>query len=236
MIDEAGIPKLDRQFKFANFVQALEFTNALGDLARIRGPSPPSDHRMGPRQRNLVDAQNPQPAPQRLHHGRQDGPVVRRARGGGGVRTESAAYANSGRNLTTSWQTPASGLRATSRGRPIRDTPELYGSGRLSFQIPAIRCSWAGWYRQERGGLAYTLVYRGVGRIYAINFGHPHANPSNKEQVGRKHKHYWTEEYAADMAYNPTDITAPWHWPLTVWQQFCAEARIEHRGVMHSPD
>ena len=120
-------------------------------------------------------------------------------------------------------------------------TPDPRHPGALRFRAAVVSDSgyplfMAGWYRQERGGLAYTLVYRGVGRIYAINFGHPHANPSNKEQVGRKHKHYWTEEYAADMAYNPTDITAPWHWPLTVWQQFCAEARIEHRGVMHSPD
>ena len=40
MIDEAGIPKLDRQFKFSNFVQALEFTNALGELAESEGHHP----------------------------------------------------------------------------------------------------------------------------------------------------------------------------------------------------
>ena len=40
LIDESGIPKLDRQFKFQNFVQALEFTNALGDMAESEGHHP----------------------------------------------------------------------------------------------------------------------------------------------------------------------------------------------------
>ena len=40
MIDESGIPKLDRQFKFSNFVNALQFTNALGELAESEGHHP----------------------------------------------------------------------------------------------------------------------------------------------------------------------------------------------------
>ena len=40
MIDESGIPKLDRQFKFNNFVNALQFTNALGELAESQGHHP----------------------------------------------------------------------------------------------------------------------------------------------------------------------------------------------------
>ena len=40
LIDEAGIPKLDRQFRFRNFAQALEFTNALGELAEAEGHHP----------------------------------------------------------------------------------------------------------------------------------------------------------------------------------------------------
>ena len=40
MIDESGIPKLDRQFKFNNFVNALQFTNALGELAESEGHHP----------------------------------------------------------------------------------------------------------------------------------------------------------------------------------------------------
>ena len=33
LLDDSGIPKLDRTFKFGDFVQALAFTNAIGDLA-----------------------------------------------------------------------------------------------------------------------------------------------------------------------------------------------------------
>ena len=40
MIDESGIPKLDRQFKFNNFVNALQFTNALGELSESQGHHP----------------------------------------------------------------------------------------------------------------------------------------------------------------------------------------------------
>ena len=47
LIDESGIPKLDRQFKFQNFVQALEFTSALGELAEVRRSPSPADHRVG---------------------------------------------------------------------------------------------------------------------------------------------------------------------------------------------
>ena len=119
--------------------------------------------------------------------------------------------------------------------------PDPQHPGAVRFRVDVVSDTgyplfMAGWYRPEKGGLGYTLVYRGEGRIYAIDFGHDHTNQSNKERLGRKHKHYWTEEYAAHIAYNPTDITEPWHQPLSVWQQFCAEARIEHRGAMHSPD
>jgi hypothetical protein len=31
------------------------------------------------------------------------------------------------------------------------------------------------------------------------------------------------------------DITAPVTDPISVWRQFCAEAKIKHDGVMHPP-
>ena len=40
LADEDGIPKLQRQFPFPNFVQALAFTNALGELAEAEGHHP----------------------------------------------------------------------------------------------------------------------------------------------------------------------------------------------------
>ena len=40
LVDEAGIPKLDRAFRFRTFVDALAFTNALGELAEAEGHHP----------------------------------------------------------------------------------------------------------------------------------------------------------------------------------------------------
>ncbi|GIT13487.1 MAG: hypothetical protein CM1200mP35_03070 [Chloroflexota bacterium] len=39
-VDEQDIPKLDRVFKFKNFVDALAFTNVIGDLAEEQGHHP----------------------------------------------------------------------------------------------------------------------------------------------------------------------------------------------------
>ena len=40
LVDDAGIPKLDRTFRFGDFVQALAFTNAIGNLAESEGHHP----------------------------------------------------------------------------------------------------------------------------------------------------------------------------------------------------
>ena len=40
LVDEQDIPKLDRVFKFKNFVDALAFTNCIGDLAEEQGHHP----------------------------------------------------------------------------------------------------------------------------------------------------------------------------------------------------
>jgi len=40
MVEEDGIPKLDRLFKFRNFAQALAFTAAVGDIAEGEGHHP----------------------------------------------------------------------------------------------------------------------------------------------------------------------------------------------------
>ncbi len=94
----------------------------------------------------------------------------------------------------------------------------------------------AGWYRPQSSSLTYTVVHREVGRIYAINFGHPHTNPLTNESMGMKHKHYWTEAHGDAASYIPDDITEPWYSPVAVWRQFCLEFRIEHRGIMILPE
>ena len=40
LLNDSGIPKLDRSFKFPNFEQALAFTNAVGQLAESQGHHP----------------------------------------------------------------------------------------------------------------------------------------------------------------------------------------------------
>ncbi len=84
------------------------------------------------------------------------------------------------------------------------------------------------------GKLSYVLLYRGEGRIYALDLGSAHRNPDGT-RVGDPHKHKWTSEFRDKWAYVPEDITAPWDRPLEVWKQFCAEAKIDHRGMMDAP-
>jgi len=91
-----------------------------------------------------------------------------------------------------------------------------------------------GSYNSLAGALSYTVVHRGSGRIYALDLGKDHHNPSCTN-VGEKHKHRWNELVRDKDAYVPDDITAPVTEPVAVWQQFCTEANIQHRGVLHRP-
>jgi hypothetical protein len=82
--------------------------------------------------------------------------------------------------------------------------------------------------------LSYVLIHRGVGRIYGLDLGKDHHNPSC-EYVGEKHKHRWTELQRDKAAYVPQGITAGVNEPLEVWNQFCREARIMHSGTLRLP-
>ena len=90
-----------------------------------------------------------------------------------------------------------------------------------------------GSFNQEIKALAYSLIHRGVGRIYGLCLGKDHHN-LDCPWVGEKHKHRWDDVTKDKMAYVPGDITAPATDPVAVWSQFCAEAGIVHLGVMHS--
>jgi hypothetical protein len=91
-----------------------------------------------------------------------------------------------------------------------------------------------GSYNALAKALSLALVHRGVGRIYALDLGKDHHNPTC-QYVGEKHKHTYTEQFRDAHAYVPSDITAPVDAPLSVWRQFCAEANIAHTGTMHAP-
>ncbi len=91
-----------------------------------------------------------------------------------------------------------------------------------------------GSYNSTAQTLTYALIHRRFGRIYALDIGKDHHNPACFN-VGRKHKHRWTEKFRDKEAYEPGDITALVSDPVAVWQQFCKEALLTHNGVMYPP-
>lgn len=91
-----------------------------------------------------------------------------------------------------------------------------------------------GSYNPLAQALTFVLIHRGVGRIYGLDLGKDHHNPSC-DFVGEPHKHRWTEAQRDKEAYRPDDITANVTNPVAVWEQFCAEAQIEHKGRLCAP-
>lgn len=91
-----------------------------------------------------------------------------------------------------------------------------------------------GSYNPEAMALTYAIIRRSYGRIYGLDLGKDHHNPSC-EYVGEKHKHRWDERLRDKQAHIPNDIAAHVNDPVTVWKQFCAEAKITHDGIMFHP-
>lgn len=92
----------------------------------------------------------------------------------------------------------------------------------------------AGRFNPFSGKLSFALILRGTGRVYALDLGKDHRNPEGA-RIGEKHKHRWLDGLRDTRAYVPVDITETWDRPLAVWDQFCAEARLRHDGMMHAP-
>lgn len=91
-----------------------------------------------------------------------------------------------------------------------------------------------GSYNAVAETLSFSLIHKGVGRVYALDMGKDHRNP-NGQLVGEKHKHKWREPVRDKEAYVPDDITAPVTAPHQVWEQFCAESAITHNGRIQPP-
>ncbi len=81
---------------------------------------------------------------------------------------------------------------------------------------------------------SYVIIHRQGGRIYALDVGKAHRNPSG-QHIGETHKHRWTERFGDREAYEPTDITVGAEAPLLLWQQFCQEANLSHNGMLSEP-
>ncbi len=82
--------------------------------------------------------------------------------------------------------------------------------------------------------LTFAMIHRGAGRIYGLDLGKDHHNP-DCEDVGRTPKHRWRESLGDKEAYVPDGASATASDVVAAWQQFCAEANIDHRGRMHQP-
>ena len=91
-----------------------------------------------------------------------------------------------------------------------------------------------GRFNISSGKLSYTIIHRGMGRIYGLDMGADHRNPDGN-YVGEPHKHYWRQDSRDKWAYVPEEITEPWDRPLEVWVQFCAEAKLQHSGTILQP-
>ena len=91
-----------------------------------------------------------------------------------------------------------------------------------------------GRYNSSSGKLSLSMICRGVGRIYGLDLGADHRNPDG-ERIGEKHKNYWWDGARDKWAYVPDDITVSSERPVEVWNQFCAELRLTHAGIMSPP-
>ena len=91
-----------------------------------------------------------------------------------------------------------------------------------------------GRYNPMAGTLSFAIIHRGAGRIYGLDLGADHHNPTC-QRVGEKHKHRWTEAFRDKEAYVPDDITESQDHPVSVWAQFCKEANIRHDGMLTAP-
>ena len=91
-----------------------------------------------------------------------------------------------------------------------------------------------GWYNAASNKLPYALIHRGADRIHGLDLGAEHINPDGKP-MGEKHKNYWVPGSRDKWAYVPDDITEPWHRPVAVWAQFCAEIHLRHEGNRLEP-
>ena len=92
----------------------------------------------------------------------------------------------------------------------------------------------AGSYNYDIPALSYHLAFKGLGRIYGLDYGKDHHNPSCVN-TGTLHRHQWTDSFRDKEAYKPSDITAPITDIIGVWEQFCIEANINHIGKLSSP-
>ena len=104
-----------------------------------------------------------------------------------------------------------------------------------------------GWRKPDSAALTYAVIHPDAGRIVGLCLGPGvvHHGPTCEGTRASKlrcdcprgaHKHRWTEQFGDQQVYVPTDITANADDPAAVWQQFCAEINLTHRGILQGAE
>ena len=91
-----------------------------------------------------------------------------------------------------------------------------------------------GRYNPVAGTLSFSMIHRGVGRILGLDLGTAHHNPSCHTVPGA-HWQVWSERFGTKDAEAAPGLDTFLSDPATVWQIFCARARIRHAGQLRPP-
>lgn len=84
------------------------------------------------------------------------------------------------------------------------------------------------------GSLRFALILRGVGRIAALDLGHPHQGPDGR-RCPNLHFHRWSPPFRDHLAAPLTLPEGPEDPVQAAWQLFCRLARIAHDGRLAEP-
>lgn len=82
--------------------------------------------------------------------------------------------------------------------------------------------------------LTYAIIHRTAGRIYGLDIGKDHHNPTC-QNVGDRHLHIWDDVYKDKSAIAATMINASIDNPIAIWSEFCDLFQITHTGRMQNP-
>jgi hypothetical protein len=104
---------------------------------------------------------------------------------------------------------------------------ELRAASGESLLVRGQRCDPA-------GSLRFALILRGVGRIAALDLGHPHQGPDGRRCTGL-HFHRWSPPFRDHLAAPLTLPEGPRDPVDRAWQLFCRLTRIAHDGLLADP-
>lgn len=84
------------------------------------------------------------------------------------------------------------------------------------------------------GSLRFALILRGVGRIAALDLGHPHQGPDGR-RAAALHFHRWSPPFRDHLAAPLSLPDAPGDPVDRIWQLFCRLCKISHDSFLCDP-